>query len=625
MSETEERRAPGAGRIPVKTLVEICGSDPSVPAFEAQSLNLSGRGMKVRTAYLPKLGDPLVCRFGEKGREVMVEGEVAWCEPSERGGQFGIRFTALDSGSVEALRELCAPPPVGQSGTAEGLELGQGARVRLHIEGLSAPMKARVREGTHSKLRVGSTLEFLKVGRRIELEDIGRGERADANIDAVSIAVDPQTRIPELVVALRFNGEDATPEPSVIESAPPKPVRAKPETRVPREVPAEPPVVASGSASSDVEALDDADFEQDRHEEIEEDDLLDTQLWQAKLSGLFNQVHRVARVTGRAVASSGGALAKETSKLLSGATRRAARFRQAQAPRSPRRTTAPPPGSGMASGWAKRQKPQAGNRAHATAASRHPGRHGTRMVVALLAITAVASAATFALTRSSGDEQPRAAVSRPQKPAVPGDVTAFDDQGNPIQGPAAAQPSSPTKPAAPPQAKATQRGNGVTANVPLFGPTPMATMEPAPLEPSSEEDEEARERAAAAAAVDDETWQESKQAPKSAQTSDKPQSVKPWGRGRLHLPTIHRIRLDKPGADIQGAIQPNGFTIVVPGRKAMESGKSIARRDQRILAVNTSNTAAGAQVTFKFRGGVPPYRVRLRKDFVEFLVSAPEN
>jgi hypothetical protein len=55
----------------------------------------------------------------------------------------------------------------------------------------------------------------------------------------------------------------------------------------------------------------------------------------------------------------------------------------------------------------------------------------------------------------------------------------------------------------------------------------------------------------------------------------------------------------------------------------MESGRAIQRRDKRIVQVKTSNQAAGAQVSFQFRGKVPAYRVRLRKDFAEFLISAP--
>src|SRR5687768_4467224 len=106
MTDVQERRAKGASRVPIETLVEICGNEPGIPAFEAEAVDVSARGMHLRTAYLPEDGAPLVCRFEDGGREIIVEGVVAWRRQAEKGGEFGIKFTALDSRSVDALREL---------------------------------------------------------------------------------------------------------------------------------------------------------------------------------------------------------------------------------------------------------------------------------------------------------------------------------------------------------------------------------------------------------------------------------------------------------------------------------------------------------------------------------------
>jgi hypothetical protein len=135
-------------------------------------------------------------------------------------------------------------------------------------------------------------------------------------------------------------------------------------------------------------------------------------------------------------------------------------------------------------------------------------------------------------------------------------------------------------------------------------------------------DEEAKEKAAAAASVEDESWQGPAAAQKSA---TRPEDVEPWGRGRMDTPTIHRLRLDGPGAAIQGAITPTGFSVVIPGRKVMEAGGGIEKRDQRIAKVRIKNATSGAHVSFQFKDGVPGYRVRLRRDYVEFLVSAPAH
>ena len=191
MTQAQERRSHGASRVAIETLVEICGNEPGIPAFEAEALDVSAQGMHLRTAYLPDQGAPLVCRFEDHGREIVVEGLVAWRKESAKGGDFGVAFTALDSRSVDALRALVKTGDGGEK-AADG-DAPNGSRVRLHIEGLGSPMKARVRTGSTQKIQVGSSLEFLKVGRKLEIEDMDGGGRRAALIDGVEVVVDPRT------------------------------------------------------------------------------------------------------------------------------------------------------------------------------------------------------------------------------------------------------------------------------------------------------------------------------------------------------------------------------------------------------------------------------------------------
>src|ERR1044071_2245226 len=156
MTQAQERRAEGHGRMPVETLVEVVGNEPGIPAFEAESVDVSSRGMHLRTAYLPDEGAPLVCRFEEQGREIVVEGVVAWRREGARGGEFGVEFTALDANSVGAVRELCGgdKAKVAESEpAAEEAPHTNGAKVRLHIDGLGSPMKARVRSGDTGRVQ----------------------------------------------------------------------------------------------------------------------------------------------------------------------------------------------------------------------------------------------------------------------------------------------------------------------------------------------------------------------------------------------------------------------------------------------------------------------------------------
>jgi hypothetical protein len=194
--------------------------------------------------------------------------------------------------------------------------------------------------------------------------------------------------------------------------------------------------------------------------------------------------------------------------------------------------------------------------------------------------------------------------------------------------PAAAAAATPARPP----------GAPVTANVPLFGPTPMATVEPAPLGPPPTAESKAVEAAELAAAkaaapegaedeefTDEPAGKKAKKALNGKPGKDaKPEDVPAWGRGRMHLPTIHRIRLDGPGAAMNAAVDPMGFTVLIPSRKFMEQGAGLAKRDSRFARVRTTNTPGGAQVRIAFNGTVPAYRVRLRRDYVELLISAKE-
>jgi hypothetical protein len=221
MSNAHDRRAPGVARIPFDAMVEVGGA--LGPSFEAQAINLSEEGMSMRTAYLPDIGQPVMCRFdaGQDGT-IVVAGEVTWRDDLGDGGEFGIRFTNLDGQSGALLQRILGSGRDGQPGN----------RVRLHIEGLASPMRARIKEQSSSGVTAYSELGFLQMGRPLELEDASSGNRRPALIDRVEVAVDDASRIPQLVVSLRYEdaavdeapahveAEEAAPAPVIDEEAP---------------------------------------------------------------------------------------------------------------------------------------------------------------------------------------------------------------------------------------------------------------------------------------------------------------------------------------------------------------------------------------------------------------------
>lgn len=605
MTQAEERRTEGQGRMPVETLVEVVGNEPGIPAFEAESVDVSARGMHLRTAYLPDEGAPLVCRFEEQGREIVVEGVVAWRREGAKGGEFGVEFTALDARSVDALRDLCDSGDASKrddkpAAPADEPPHGSGTKVRLHIDGLGSPMKARVRSGDPQRVQVGSNLEFLKVGRRLEIEDLERGGRRTAHIDSVNVAIDPESQVPQLVVALRYEGaEETTPEPSVADlsgsEAHPRTLRIPGDDVSTDRAPSSPDGQLEDEGDREVEAL------------------------RGKLGVAATHAGEAAMSAGKRMAALSSSAAGNLSGWLRQAGSKVAELSKREKPPQ-RRTTAPAP-TGRGAPEGPRLRPQSGEK---TAAAQSAGAGVAAAIAAMpkkkkIVLSSAGAAVMLATIVALATRNPapppgaEAALAAPE-PAVVGTAA-----------PGAAAPA-----AAPAPVSLTEANGVVSADVPLFGATPMATMEPAPLAPPPSDDAsvEAQERAAAKASVSspaaDESFPEEEDDKSAKGKAKKPEDVAPWGRGKIVTPVIHRLRLDSAGDALQGSLQPTGFTVVVPNRKVMEQGAGISKRDPRIARVRTVNTPNGAQITFQFKDGVPAYKARLRRDFIEFLIGAPE-
>jgi hypothetical protein len=556
--------------------------------------------MHVRGSYLPLVGETLVCRFTHDESEVLVEGRVAWRSEGEDSGEFGIQFTALDADSAELLKSVgerrpqpsLAPTTISLLGDRddEVSLLESGERVRLHIDGLGAPMKGSVVEGTTRKVKVGSALEFLKMGRRVQLEEIVGGERRGALVDAVNVVIHPTTLVPELVVQLRYEGISPTPPPAhaTVKSRSPHAVsQARDEFVAEEQLDDEEEHLFQPTAEALRERLGDA--------------VSSATSVAQKAGGLLSHFAHSAKDRWDALRP---ATVRKTAPKMSKlpATERGVK-RRVQSSNRPSQRTPSHLRSGihdlnLGRGAAAPRKARE-SRVDELKPSVAPRRKWGAGLVSLAALLVFAGSAVF--LRTLGDAAPAPALSHatPQTDAA----TA-----------AAALPPVPVASKRP--AKKGDDDGAVVAEVPLFGPQAVVPAAP-PAETQQVSDAEA-ERRAAAAAVADQSFEEPEEVAVSAED-------KPWGHGRLYLPTIHRIRLDAAGASLSGAVNSDGFTVVVPGRKVMESGKAIQKRDKRIVAVQSDNEGPNAKVRFEFRGPVPAYRVRLRQDFIEFLISAPEE
>jgi hypothetical protein len=522
MSTEGDRRADGMSRVPFEALVEVGGA--MGPSFEAQAVNVSEEGMLLRTAYLPEAGQALTCRFDvEGGAGVLASGEVVWTQNAGKGGEFGVRFTDLDPESIDALRKMCGVTPNGEPAPTAA---APGSKVRLHIDGLASPMRARVKGSERSAVTVGSDLGFLQVGKELALEDAESGAKRPAKIDRVDVVVDPTSHIPQLVVTLRYADEAGA--------------AADAEIRVDEDPPA-PPAETRG----DLEQIEKA-------------------------------THEMKGTLARGVAAIGPAFAKMSSRAkttiaLLAAKRHAALAEERDAPR---RTTAPPPGGGLHT--AGRRVVRGGSdpriediEPKVKITKRKALVAGGAVVAAIVAVVALrhpAAATESASASTDATTDPASLLEAKHLPPI-------------------ALPLPPMTPANSPLAM------GAAPSM----PSPMS----AESEPMGADDPS-----------DD-----------GATAKKKHSKVAPFGNGPVSHGNVLRLKMDGAIAQIQGAAQPTGFTVKVPGRKPLEAAGPLASRDGRIAAVKVTNDAAGAELTVSFKDGVPNYQVRAKGDTLEISLA----
>jgi hypothetical protein len=505
MSPEGDRRATGAARVPFDALVEVGGE--LGPSFEAQAVDISEHGMHLRTAYLPDVGQPLTFRFDAgPGRQFVAAGEVTWREELGKGGEFGVRFTNLDHESAAALARILGPPAA-QS---------PGSRVRLHIDGLASPMRARVKEASQAEITAFSELGFLQVGKQLELEDAQTGAKRPACIDRVDVEIDRESRVPQLVVTLRYEDVSA-PEPA------PEPQLEAPSAPEPAPAPVEAAAAPVIEEEISVPMEDDA------------------------ASRMRSAFARGAAKVGPAFANA-MKRAKVTVALLA-AKRKAGKD---EAPL--RRTTAPPPGGALHAAGRKvvRSEPE-------DVAAEVP--EVKKLVTKRRAIVAgaVGVAALLAFVAF-------------KKPA----------------------PQAPLASAPPPEAAAS------TAQSPELT-TPVAASPLGPLDPSS----------LSSGAKDDVDHSSHKKNVK----------VAPFGNGPVAHGNMLHLKMDGTIEKIEGAQQPNGFTVVIPNRRSLEPAGPLAARDARIASIRVSNDPNGAELALAFKDGVPNYQVRAKGDTLEIVLA----
>jgi hypothetical protein len=562
MSTATDRRAPGASRISFEAMVEIGGS--LGPSFEAQAVNLSEDGMQLRTAYLPDIGQPVTCRFDAgDGLAVLAAGEVLWNQDAGGGGEFGIRFTNLDTGSAVALRKIVG---MGEEGSLT--RVAKGRKVRLHIEGLASPMRARVKGEAGPRVTAYSELGFLEMGRSLDLEDASSGQRRPALIDGVAVELDGDSRIPQLVVTLRYDDDEAR----ALSDAPVE-VDETTERDCPPVHAIDAGAAHAAKAGGDPEA-DDAYAAEAAAGDADDDDIPIDEDAAAAKEELDVAEHSDALAAARArwVAFSRNAAritpvvrgwairAKTAASAL--AARRLRRSVESESEAPVRRTTAPAPGGGLHTAGRKVVRGPAASAPSLTRPTKLPIAL-TRKNAAVAGAVGVAALVAFFALRSS---DPAPLASAPEVPITPAQLSEVE----PVQD----------EPDMDPLAEAAANGADDT----LYEPPPPKPKPVVKAKPS------------------------------------------PFGNGPLgSQPVVMRLKMDGHVEKILGASQPTGFTVVIPKRKSRDPAAPLARADARIAAMRVANEPSGAELSVTFKDGVPNYQVRARGEILEIVVAQPNK
>lgn len=553
-------------------------------AFEAESVDVSPEGMRLRAAYLPETGERLLCRFDGPSGEVAVEGEVVWRNEESKGGEIGIKFTALDAATEEAVRALCKELEEPDDREEKAPSMPKGARVRLHIEGLASPMKARVRDGGEKETLVGSNLEFLKVGRSLELEDVDKGARREAFVDHVKVEVDAASGVPQLVVALRYDAI-AAPKPAARSAS----TAAKGAAAASAASVAKPKAAEAAPAEEreiDQDSSLDAEAVSDEPGDVEESDKRGI----AKVGASAASAGRkVAGKVGPALAGFGAGAKGAVLKLLESVRKRREARAEEKKKDAPRRMTAPPPGGALKADGKRLVRDDVEDDESMTPP---PAKKNKKAALMGSALGLMAVLLVFGVTR----------------------FIAMRNASSATEAAASASASASAAPALPAPGAPSDTSAVATANVPLFGATPLSTTEAVPTAAPS----------ASAMAANEEAPGANEEEP-GGEGDDEgggaAEGTKEWGEGNVRSPIKLAVKLDGDVEGFNGAKGAMGFTIVLPGRRILSSGSELQKKDKRIATFQVVNKPNAAELTVQFKDGVPAYLARAKDNKLEIMLG----
>jgi hypothetical protein len=649
----QEKRDSNEPRKTIRTTVDVTPDDER-DAWQADSVEMSLGGMSLRANVLPEVGELLGMRFkGEPNATVSTRAEVVWAEDKgPRAGAFGVRFIDLPSGAQKSLQRMLANAVVEDVQT--GVTLPQpDARVKLLIQGMDAPLRARVRTADEGEMVVGSDLSFLKLGDKVDID--GSGSKLSGVIDEVDVEVDPKTRIPRLVLTIDLGTRKKRKEfgvaPTVLAESPRfsdtesqaatakatrEPVRPVKTALVEDEYTVElnDPKPASRRAAQPTHVLgaesEDA-VESGGSAELSLDDPPPGWLTQG-MRGMRNVVDRVSENAGPGVRRALDAVGGLKNRVLGKGHATSTSDDDVDDDHSSRRGLRP-------------QHPEASTDGDGEATMSQTSKRNKKVgLYAVVGLVMAAAIVAYASTSGPKVETPHPQVAVGAETTGEAQAPGTDPAVQPVE---ATQGDSANLNAQQPHWGTTQNPNtpdlAAAANSPnaqVEGSQPMIQYAPArPVRaPNVAVNRPMAQRPMAApvrpmmqqrVAVQQPTQRVVIQQP-TPRVAMAPQPgqqapVRPvvFGNPSVRNGTVLRLRMDGPIAVIYGVgARGAQITLSVPGRHSLDAAAPFASQDARIARAAVLNSGAGANLTLSFREAAPPFVARSHGNVLE-LVLAP--
>ncbi|MEM9195563.1 MAG: PilZ domain-containing protein, partial [Myxococcota bacterium] len=205
MEANVDRRGPEGSRVPLEGLVELSLMDFE-ESFQATGVNVSAGGLSMRAPYLPEVGSELSCRFDVGGEPIVARTEVVWADDSgSEAGEFGLRFVDLSTDDAlkihDAIQRAYRPPE-----PPAPVRKGQGAVVRLRLDGVDTQIAARVLHRDAEGVTLEQELPFLRLLTGLTVGEDGKRGR----IQSVDLVV--ENGAPRLVLDVSYE-----PEPTAVD------------------------------------------------------------------------------------------------------------------------------------------------------------------------------------------------------------------------------------------------------------------------------------------------------------------------------------------------------------------------------------------------------------------------